>query len=304
VEWKGRLVTAPERLAEDYLELVKRAVAHTLYAEVDGGVHYGRNVLARALFAALRLRDIAPVRVGRAAAERRVDGLDWPVFAQTMVGHRRLDNLRACIETVLREDVPGDLIETGVWRGGASIYMKAVLHAHGVGDRAVYACDSFEGLPPPDPRYPADRGSRWHRKTPLKVSLEEVRANFERYRLLDDNVKLVKGWFRDTLPGLGDRRWALIRLDGDMYESTLDALENLYPRLSPGGFVIVDDYEIDACRRAVHDYRERHGIDEPIREIDWTGVYWRRAPAEDVAEATARSLEEVVRRQAQGRAAG
>jgi O-methyltransferase len=63
-----------------------------------------------------------------------------------------------------------------------------------------------------------------------------------------------------------------------MYESTWDALDNLYPKLSPGGFAIVDDYRsIDACRRAVDDYRTRHDIREPIEEVDWGAVYWRRA---------------------------
>ncbi len=83
-------------------------------------------------------------------------------------------------------------------------------------------------------------------------------------------------WFKDTLPGLHDQRWALIRLDGDMYESTMDALKALYPNLSPGGYLVVDDYFVPACREAVHDYREEHGVREPIQTIDWTGVYWRR----------------------------
>jgi O-methyltransferase len=66
-------------------------------------------------------------------------------------------------------------------------------------------------------------------------------------------------------------------VDGDLYESTMDALTALYPRLSPGGFCIVDDYgALEACRRAVHDFRASHGIGDPIVPIDWTGVFWRR----------------------------
>lgn len=264
-------------LADDYLELTKAALTHTLYAELDGGVHYRRNLPARALFAVLRSRDIAPVRIGPRAASARREGRDWPVFAQTMVGRARLDSLHRCVEDVIRTDVPGDLIETGVWRGGAAILMAAVLKARDVTDRRVWACDSFEGLPPPDSRYSADvEGEKWHSLEHLSVSLEQVKSNFDRYGLLDDNVEFVKGWFKDTLPQLHERRWALIRLDGDMYQSTRDALTHLYPNLSPGGYLVADDYEVAACRKALHEYRDEHEIREPIRRIDHTGVYWQR----------------------------
>jgi O-methyltransferase len=109
------------------------------------------------------------------------------------------------------------------------------------------------------------------------VPLEEVKANFARYGLLDDQVRFVPGWFRDTLPGAPIERIGLLRLDGDMYESTYVALEALYPRLSPGGYLVVDDYgAIPSCRRAITDYRAANHIEDPIHEIDWTGVYWRR----------------------------
>lgn len=267
-------------LAEDYLELLKGALSHTLYAQMDGGFYHGRNLPARAFFGALRAAGIEPLRTRPSVAQERMEGRDWPVFAQTMVGHARLDNLQECSDDLARKEVPGDLIETGVWRGGASIFMRAVLKARNVDDRVVWACDSFEGLPPPSPRYPADRRARWHTVNHLGVSLDEVKANFARYGLLDDQVKFVKGWFKDTLPGLHDQRLALIRLDGDMYESTMDALSALYPNLSPGGFAVIDDYAVEACRKAVHDYRHAQDVHEPIHRIDWTGVYWRREASE------------------------
>ncbi|MGB2680193.1 MAG: TylF/MycF/NovP-related O-methyltransferase, partial [Candidatus Competibacter sp.] len=90
-------------------------------------------------------------------------------------------------------------------------------------------------------------------------------------------VVFLKGWFRDTLPRVATDALAVLRLDGDMYESTWDALVNLYPKLSAGGYVIVDDYKVvPGCRTAVEDFRQTHGITEPIQEIDWAGVYWRR----------------------------
>ena len=134
-------------------------------------------------------------------AERRAEGKDWPATGHTMVGLKRLDNIQACVEDVLARDVPGDLIETGVWRGGATIFMRSILKAYGVTDRRVWVADPFEGLPPPNPdRYPSDRGDNLHTFKELAVPLESVRANFERYGLLDDQVQFLKGWFRDTLP--------------------------------------------------------------------------------------------------------
>jgi O-methyltransferase len=195
-----------------------------------------------------------------------------------MIGLKRLDNIEQCLVQVLEDDVPGDLIETGVWRGGAVILMRAVLEAYGDTDRAVYAADSFQGLPAPDASvFPADAGSRLHDAEPLAVARSEVERNFRLYGLLDERVRFLEGWFADTLPTVADRTWSVVRLDGDMYGSTIDALENLYPRLSVGGFLIVDDYGFDPCRQAVTDYRDAHSIDDPIESIDWLGAFWRRA---------------------------
>jgi O-methyltransferase len=226
----------------------------------------------------LGARGIQAVRIGGDRAVR-AEGRDWPPRAETMIGLRRLDNLQRCAETVIREGVPGDFIETGVWRGGAAIFMRAVLAARGVRDRTVWVADSFQGLPRPNPSaYPADAGLDLFRHPELSVSLDQVKANFARYRLLDERVQFLAGWFEDTLPRAPIERLALLRLDGDLYESTMDALTALYPRLSTGGFVIVDDYDIAACARAVRDYREANGIRDQIEKIADTeyGVFWRR----------------------------
>lgn len=208
----------------------------------------------------------------------RAEGFDWPSRAHSMIGLKRLQNLRSCVEDVIYRGVPGDLIETGVWRGGATILMRSVLKAHAVTDRRVWVADSFDGLPPPDPAsYPLDKGDTLYTQRQLAVSLEQVQSHFGRYGLLDDQVRFLKGWFRDTLPTAPIERLAVLRLDGDLYESTIVALDSLYDKLSPGGYVIVDDYGcIAACRQAVHDFREARGIDDPIRPIDWSGVFWQR----------------------------
>lgn len=210
--------------------------------------------------------------------EVRMLGRDWPGIAQTMIGVARMRNIRILAERVLEKDVPGDFLEAGVWRGGACIYMRGILAAYAVTDRVVWAADSFAGLPPPNPEiYPADTGDAHHAVKELSISLEEVRANFERYGLLDDQVKFVKGWFEETLPGASVERLAILRLDGDMYSSTIQTLDALYAKVSPGGFVIIDDYILHGCRQAVLDFRDRDGIVDEIQDIDGAGVYWQKA---------------------------
>lgn len=208
----------------------------------------------------------------------RRPGTLGPTMAHTMVGVDRLNNVRDLVQRALDEDIPGDFIETGVWRGGCCILMRGILAANGTTTRKVYVADSFEGVPPPKPElYPADRDNRLHKHVELAVPLEAVKANFDRYGLLDDQVVFVKGPFSDTLPSLQCGSFALIRLDGDLYESTYVALEHLYPKLSPGGFAIIDDFGIlPACRQAVLEYRARHAIEAAIHEVDRSGVWWRK----------------------------
>ena len=263
-----------ERLRRRYLDLMKRALTHTLYRPMDvrwdESQYVGDEEMKAAVVEELSKEDFDWVKI-------RTDGRDWPHYAQTMVGMKRLDNVERCVAQALADDVPGDLVETGVWRGGVAIFMRAILDAYDDRDRLVFAADSFQGLPPPDTdSFPADAGNRLHAAKALCVTRAEVEQNFALYGLLDERVRFVEGWFKDTLPQLHDHAWSVIRLDGDMYESTMEALTHLYPGLSAGGFLIVDDYTYEPCRRAVEDYREAHGIREPVVPIDWLGAFWRR----------------------------
>lgn len=243
-----------------YLELIKRSLVNWLYAA----------------------EEVKPFDLDMRAA-----GADHPPTAHTMIGLSRLDNLQFCLEDVLAHDIPGDVIETGVWRGGATVLMRAILKARGVTDRTVWVADSFEGLPPPDVAFPQDDANAEFyasAKPFLSVSLERVQSTFAAYGLLDDQVRFLKGWFADTLPTAPIDRLAVLRLDGDMYKSTIDTLTALYPKVSVGGYVIVDDYGcIEVCKQAIHDFRDAHGIDEEIQRAcsslgvpDCTGVYWKR----------------------------
>ena len=266
-----------------YLDLLKKCLTYYLWGETIESVSpttvlpFGNSLILRALLAYFKKHNLQLMRKFEYDSDKRAKGQDWPPLADTMIGLKRLDNLQYCIENVLRDNVPGDLIETGVWRGGASIFMRAVLKAYGITAKTVWVADSFEGLPNPDViKYPEDAGDIHHEIEFLAVPLETVKENFARYGLLDDNVKFLKGWFKDTLPVAPIEKLSLIRLDGDMYESTMDGLVNLYPKLLKGGYMIVDDYCLKGCWKAVHDYRDMNRITDEIIDIDGTGAYWRK----------------------------
>jgi O-methyltransferase len=267
---------------ERYLEMLARCLTREAFLDqewwdvrLDEAVLDDGRTARDALLPLLRSNDWRLVR--RGGQESRAEGRDWPPTAETMIGTARLENVRRCCVDAIHRGVPGDFMETGVWRGGATILMKGVIEAFEDRTRRVWVADSFEGLPVPDERYPADDGLDWSRVGVLKVDAEAVRDNFARYGLLDDRVCLLEGWFEDTLPSAPVEELAVLRLDGDLYQSTMDALVSMEPKVVAGGYVIVDDYGgWVPCRRAVDDYRESRGITAAMHEIDWTGVWWRK----------------------------
>jgi hypothetical protein len=269
-----------------YLDLLKKVLTASVYDEsawhrLEPDKAKGRSPLKRIRWVAmnrlirvLRRRSILMVTPRAFDAARRTAGRDWPLFGYTMVGHRRLDNVQQCVEDVLRDRVPGDFIETGAWRGGVAIFMRALLKVHGVTDRKVWVADSFDGLPAPTD---AQDGWDLSQIEYLKVSLERVRSNFEKFDLLDEQVEFLKGWFRDTLPSAPVESLAIFRLDGDLYSSTMDALTSLYDKVSRGGYIIVDDYySWPSCRRAVTQFLAERSLAPEIKAIDEDGAYWRR----------------------------
>jgi len=263
-----------------YLDLLKRCLTRFDLDE-DLGPVVPESQLKQRLWAGLskllERRDIVAYKRRPFDAWSREEGRDWPLRAETMIGLRRLDNLQECIETVVAEEIPGDVLEAGVWRGGAGILMRAVLEVLGDTERTVWMADSFKGLPKPRPEHPADVDDSHWTETFLAVPLDEVKRNFTRYKMLDERVRFLEGWFSETLPDAPIESLAVLRADGDMYGSTMDVLNALYPKVSVGGFVIIDDYgEIAQCRAAVEDFRSQHKISEPLQRIDGTGVFWRR----------------------------
>jgi len=278
---KGYMKIQPEKL---YLELIKKTLSFMLWPEppmpmeISTYAQYPvKQFLISIVLKILRIKKLKLVKESNASIDERAEGQVWPVYADTMIGLKRLDNLQLCIETVINDGIEGDLIETGVWRGGACIFMRAVLAAYGIENRKVFVADSFEGLPKPNTeKYSADKGDKHHMNNLLDVSQEEVENNFRKYGLLDDKVVFLKGWFKDTLPTAPIEKISILRLDGDMYGSTMDALDGLYPKLSRGGFCIIDDYYLPGCKMAVDDYRKRQKINTEMQRIDRACRCWKK----------------------------
>lgn len=293
-------------VADRYLRMVKRSLVNDLYLELEGVLHY--LLLCRHQGTEPdpdTIRDLGrhrPDILARIETARADGGMVlWPEdgggvhdprnlseHVHTMIGRQRLDHLHGCLDTILAEGIPGDVIETGVWRGGATLFMRAHLAAHGVTDRTVWVADSFNGLPRPSVKEDIGYDLSKRHQPILAIDEARVRALFARYDLLDDQVRFLPGWFRDTLPAAPIKQLALLRLDGDLYESTMDALRALYDKVSPGGFIIIDDYgALPPCRRAVEDFRAERGIETPLEPIDWTGAAWRKEGEHPAATGTA-----------------
>lgn len=285
-------------LSERYLDLVKSALVNELYVELEAQLLM--SVLCSAQNVVLKLPDFWAVRRDRdlleqlmaakqggetilletqnAATRPHVDGnlRNYTEFSYTLVGRKRLDHLQQCVEDALDNGVPGDFLEAGVWRGGCCILMRAVLEARNCRDRRVWLADSFAGLPSSKRAEDRDYAMDSSRLPVLAVTEQEVRRNFERFGLLDGQLRFLPGWFEQTLPASDTGPLALLRVDCDLYASTLTVLDSLYSRVSPGGWVVIDDYGIlPPCKQAVDEFRARHGITAALERIDDHAVCWR-----------------------------
>lgn len=287
-------------IKERYLELLKKALINELYIENEVKIIYMVHCLAQQEPISNRYLvspEAIPDEYHRSVQNSKAIGSmitlniaddagtpqpahqlrNFIEFAHSMIGRKRMDNIQFCIESIIREGIPGDLIETGVWRGGATIFMRGVLAAHNVDDRTVWVADSFEGLPVSTAEQDLGIDLTKERYPFLAVNLDRVKDLFRRYDLLDEQVKFLKGWFRETLPAAPIEKLSLLRLDGDLYESTMDGFMALYDKVSPGGYVIVDDYNaLEACRAAVHDFRKSRTIEDEIVNIDEASIFWRK----------------------------
>ena len=220
-----------------------------------------------------------------------IDGNDWPKSPHclSMLGQRRLDNYAIAVMTAVYDRIPGHIIETGVWRGGASMFAAKTIEVLGnVDRRKVFFCDSFKGIPKVEGKAVSKQDkTAWKYQILNDNDVGRVRSRVQSFRVDTSNVAYVEGYFNESIPALiknnPELTFSVIRLDGDTYFSTMDAIKELYPRLNKGGFIIIDDY-IDwiGCKRAIDDYRREHAITEPITMVPHKigekarGVYWRK----------------------------
>lgn len=283
----GLVAEAPDPPADPirnrYLFLLKRALGNLLYPELELQIQHleqGAGGLSGKPLERFQ-RDIIELQPDehRRLIEGKYRGTAPLRFAHTMIGLFRLSNIERCAEQVIADNVPGDFLEAGVCKGGAAIFMRALQVAHGAPQRRTWVADSFQGVPPSDS--PADSGYGLHldegRQPWLACSESAVRDHFKRYDLLDSQVCFLPGWLADTLPSAATGPLAILRIDVDLYSSTTECLDLLYDRVPPGGFVIVDDYGyLQCCRDAVDDFRRRRGVEEPMRWVDGSGIYWRK----------------------------
>lgn len=267
-----------------YIETLKACVLNDIYLEAEAErIHLIDAADGRHPFnpAAFYSGEVANQQTIQALQEchrtgRHFNGrLKFATIGASMIGRARMDNLQMAIETIISHSIPGDIIECGVWRGGAMAFAKGVLDAHGE-VRHVWLADSFRGLPAPE--HSADTVDLQTAKYPmLAISEDRVRALFDRLGLLDARVHFLAGWFDDTLPAAPLAEISVLRLDADYYASTMTALNSLYPKVSEGGFIIVDDYGVlEPAQLAIDEFRTTHDITAPLINIDGAGVYWRK----------------------------
>ena len=234
-----------------YIDLIKRSIANYHYLGGDASFEDFRCVTHYDL----------------EQARWRIDPLARPI---TLLNKQQLDLIEQATVALQQRKVPGDLMEAGIWRGGAVILMRAVLRAYGIEGRKVFAADSFAGIPK-NVRALNDPVDGWSDR--WVAPLDEVRQNIARFGLLDDRIVFVPGFFSETLHTLAKERFALIRLDSDSYDSVETSLDHLYPLVSRGGIVIIDDWHLPGCRMAVLNYRERHRIADQVLEHGGN-AYW------------------------------
>jgi O-methyltransferase len=277
--------------SDRYLDLLKRSLTRFGLEKPSLQPIAGRKMTATSLHSRVSIKGQAlfgldqivsrrGYRVGRVTEENleaRFNGADWPTQAETMVGWRRIDQVHRALDAIRREGLSGDLLEAGIWRGGVVIFMAAYVGVFGMTDRRVYGADSFHGLPKPDRRYLVDEHDEHHTVQYLAVSEADVKKYFAAYRVPMDQVQLVPGYFEDTLPDLDVEELALLRLDGDMYSSTIQTLEALYDKVVSRGFVIVDDFELKGARSAVEDFFEARAERPEWIKIDAASAYFRKS---------------------------
>lgn len=266
----SKIVNPEDLIVDPYIKNLIGVITRTYFDEENLDLTQHKNILLKRIYDGHR-------HYFDNSIDRRVGDECWPVEADTMIGIFRMINIYYLLNEVIIRNIPGDFVETGVWKGGACVLANAVLRERGQLHRRVHAFDSFEGLPVPYAEFDVRINDTHHTHDELAVSLEEVYEVFLRYNLLTDNVVFRKGWFSDTMQNIDDiESVSILRLDGDMYSSTMEVLDAMYDKVSKGGFIIVDDWMLPGCRQACQDFFNKRDLKVQLIKIDKNSVFWEK----------------------------
>jgi len=261
-QWAG---VGVKRWKVQYFDLLKKSITNFLYRDINDWAEQmisasGNPSVCQDSSACESEWDISQGASG-------FDGHSVPEEGHSVMRLGSLTHIQFIVEDVLTQGIPGDLLEAGCYRGGNSVLMRALLEDDDSGQRIVWVADSFQGIPLPisEKGKRVDETRNW--KSRYNVSQHFVESVFRRYGYLDQKTKFLPGFFNETLPSSGISHLAMIHIDVDAYDSTMDVLESMYPKLSVGGYVVIDDFHLNAVRTAITEYRSKHKIVEPILPV-------------------------------------
>lgn len=234
-------------------------------------------VVARMGYEVVRKRDAAKPRAGFPVDFEPDEIEDYIAVAPyTLTGPVRTVSLMRALRYIARHGIAGDIVECGVWKGGSMMAAARTLVRLGE-KRRLWLYDTFEGMSVPTPQdvsvfdVPADRG---YRAPYLSIGLEDVRRALLGTGYDEELLTFVPGKVEETIPGRAPDRIALLRLDTDWYESTRHELVHLFPRLTRGGVLIIDDYgHWKGARKATDEYLEQNGIAMLLHRIDFSARF-------------------------------
>lgn len=295
----GRLLAPPG----DWIQEFQHTAAlggHTI-RHAQAGEAYLRFLRGLLTGAALECEALAPAANFAKCLDPFRRGRAWPKLGITMAGMARAASISEQLKLIKDSNVPGAYLEAGVWRGGMSIYARASMYVYKLAKRKMYVADSFMGLPPPRNSSLRPDETAYSQKASsnrtLAVGMQHVKNNFRMYGVDSEQVVLVPGYFVDSLPPLREEmvrtgeQIALLRMDGDMYDSTIDILYNLYDLVPVGGIIVVDDWDwksgckegstararpLFGAKEAVIDFHAMHEITAVMHDIDGTGAWWQK----------------------------
>jgi O-methyltransferase len=224
--------------------------------------------------------EITGQRVMPADYDQATIDLFHKVKPYTLTSHERVSALRQAVTYVIKANIPGAIVECGVWRGGSMLVIAHTLLELGATDRDLYLFDTFETMPPPGEHDKDVWGE--HAAVTFQAALdspvyayipqEAIRELMVGTGYPEERLHFVKGMVEDTIPGHAPELIALCRLDTDWYESTAHEMQHLYPRIAGNGILLVDDYgHYMGSKRAVDEYIEKEGLVILMNRIDFSG---------------------------------